>query len=328
LAPTPEGASLPGIQADADAAVAVSMPRIWTRLDLDIVNINAADGADGCALTAELTEGWSADLMGNLAIADATDAAERPEIGSKGWTFRVICFSLSTALIGIRAGKVKTDGLALGTDLRAIRLAGSHFVVRLESIDTGCFISVRCLIAGCFNAVISGFGAGCLGAGCFIALAVAAAVVPVVDVVVGCQWAIFFSVLFVTGVVAGGTVRRGSCGIRRGITAGGCVPGVLGSESGKSLPCKRSCEGDARSKDTDDYEMGYRREVYLEHVSCIAGAYSQVRQTVEWQSSGPDPNGCMNCVSCRDWCASMKNLNWIWRERELYLVLVHWHDDE
>jgi len=177
--------------------------------------VNAADRADGCALTAELTEGWSADLMGNLAVADAADAADLPEIRAKGWTFRIICFSLSTAVTEIRAGEDKTDGLALGTDLRAIRLAGSHFVVRLESVDAGCFISVRCLIAGCFKSVISGFGAGCFGAGCFIALAVAAAVVPVADVGVGCQWAIFFGVLFVTGA-AGAVffgVRGGSTGL-------------------------------------------------------------------------------------------------------------------
>ena len=149
--------------------------------------MKAADGADGCALT-------GADLMGNLAVADAADLTG---IRAKGTTFRAICFSLSTtALIGIRAGEDKTDSLALST------LAGLHFVVILESVDAGCFVSVRCLIAGCFNAlaVISGFGAGCLSAGCFIAIAVVAAVVPVADVVVvGCQWAIFFGVLFVTG---------------------------------------------------------------------------------------------------------------------------------
>ena len=124
-------------------------------------------------------------------------------------------FLVEYSLAGIRAREDKTDGLALGTDLRAIRLAGSYFVIRLETVDTGCFISVRCLIAGCFNAVISGFGAGCLGAGCFIALAVAAAVVPVADVVVGCQWAIFFGVLSVTGA-AGAVfigVRGGSTGL-------------------------------------------------------------------------------------------------------------------
>jgi hypothetical protein len=136
--------------------------------------------------------------MGNLAVADAADLTG---IRAKGTTFRAICFSLSTTvLIGLRAGEDKTDSLALSTDRTRIRLAGLHFVVILESVDAGC--SVRCLIAGCFNAlaVISGFGAGCLSAGCFIALAVVAAVVPVADVVVvGCQWAIFFGVLFVTG---------------------------------------------------------------------------------------------------------------------------------
>ena len=189
--------------------------------------MNAADGADGCALTAELTEGWSADLMGNLAVADAADAVDLPEIREKGWTFRVICFSLSTALTGIRADEDKTDGLALGTDLRAIRLAGSHFVVRLESVDAGCFISVRCLIAGCL-------GAGCLGAGCFIALAVAAALVPVADVVVGCQWAIFVGVHFVTGA-AGAIffgVRGGSTGLLRMASAiSGRRIGYVGSGS-------------------------------------------------------------------------------------------------
>ena len=202
--------------------------------------MNAADGADGCALTAELTEGWSADLMGNLAVADAADAVDLPEIREKGWTFRVICFSLSTALTGIRADEDKTDGLALGTDLRAIRLAGSHFVVRLESVDAGCFISVRCLIAGCLGAGCLGagcLGAGCLGAGCFIALAVAAALVPVADVVVGCQWAIFVGVHFVTGAAgAAGAiffgVRGGSTGLLRMASAiSGRRIGYVGSGS-------------------------------------------------------------------------------------------------
>jgi hypothetical protein len=36
----------------------------------------------------------------------------------------------------------------------------------------------------------------------------------------------------------------------------------------------------------------------------------------------------MNCFLCWNWCATVKNENWIWREHELYLMLVRWHDDE